>query len=131
MKIICYTTFFVEECIELTSEIKKINGRNLINVRGEIVLYPLRKTFKIYQDQPDLEQIVVINENKTKVGFVVDEIIGQHQTVIKTLGSYYKHVELMSGATVMGDGRVALIIDIPRLINTEIIEEKLLVENYG
>ena len=118
---------FVEECIELTCEIKKkSNGRNLIGVRGEIVPYiPLREKFNINSKLPSIEQIVLINENNSKTGLVVDEIIGERQVVIKSLGTYYKNVEMMSGATVLGDGTVALIMDIKKLIEKAELEEKI------
>jgi two-component system chemotaxis sensor kinase CheA len=51
-----------------------------------------------------------------RVGFAVDSVIGQHQTVIKSLGSYYRDVEGISGATILGDGTVALILDVPKLV---------------
>ncbi len=100
---------FVEECIEFTPETKnQLKGRNLINVRGEIVPFiPLRKKFNILNNRQDIEQIVIINENQNKTGFVVDEIVGEHQTVIKSLGNYYKNVDSVSGATVLGNGTVA------------------------
>ena len=50
-----------------------------------------------------------------RTGFVVDKIIGQYQTVIKSLGSAYKNVEGVSGATILGNGSVALILDVPKL----------------
>jgi two-component system chemotaxis sensor kinase CheA len=46
---------------------------------------------------------------------VVDEVVGQHQTVIKSLGKFYKDVELISGATILGDGTLALILDLGKL----------------
>jgi two-component system chemotaxis sensor kinase CheA len=119
----------IEECIELTNEAKsKTNDRNLVQVRGEIIPFiPLREKFQITNNQPSIEQIVVINQNGLKTGLVVDEIIGERQTVIKTLGSYYKHIEEISGATVMGDGTVALILDVNKLVNNQILEE----QNYN
>ncbi|MFO7448264.1 MAG: chemotaxis protein CheA [Ignavibacteriaceae bacterium] len=121
---------FVEECIELTAETKKkTNGRNLLNVRNEIVPFiPLRKKFSIHNNSPEIEQVVVINDTNFKIGLVVDEIIGEHQTVIKSLGKYYKNIEMMSGATVLGDGTVALIIDVPKLVFSEVKEEELLLK---
>jgi two-component system chemotaxis sensor kinase CheA len=118
---------FVEECIELTSAKKKeTNGRNYLNVRSEIIPYiPLRDKFSLTENKPEIEQVVVIKDSTLKAGLVVDEIIGEHQTVIKSLGKYYKHVEVMSGATVLGDGTVALIIDISKLLDEEVkLEEK-------
>ena len=65
-----------------------------------------------------------MNQNE-KTGLVVDEIIGEHQTVIKSLGSYYKSVDVVSGASVLGDGSVALIMDIKKLIEKAELEEKI------
>ena len=117
---------YIEECLEFTSG-NTGTGRQLINVRGEIVPYiPLRKVFNIYNNQPDIQQVVILNNNGVKTGLLVDEIIGQHQTVIKSLGKYYKSVEILSGATVLGNGTIALIIDIPKLVEKEVEEEEFL-----
>jgi two-component system chemotaxis sensor kinase CheA len=58
-----------------------------------------------------------------RVGFVVDHIVGGHQTVVKNLGSMYAGVEGISGATILGDGNVALILDVPRLVHAAEREE--------
>jgi two-component system chemotaxis sensor kinase CheA len=58
---------------------------------------------------------VITNVNGTPVGFVVDQVIGQHQSVIKSLGRMYREVRGISGATILGDGSVALILDINQL----------------
>ncbi|MEI7816785.1 MAG: chemotaxis protein CheA, partial [Desulfuromonadales bacterium] len=77
----------IEECIELTREdVKNSHGRNLANVRGAIIPYiPLRQHFRITDNRPEIEQIVIADIHGTKVGFVVDHVVGEHQTVIKTL----------------------------------------------
>ncbi len=108
----------VEECIELTREdIKKSHGRNLANVRGAIIPYiPLRQLFNITGQCPDVEQIVIANIHGTKVGFVVDQVVGEHQAVIKSLGKMYRDVKGVSGATMLGDGTVALILDMSFLL---------------
>ena len=55
-----------------------------------------------------------------RLGFVVDQVIGQHQTVLKSLGRFYRNIDEISGATILGNGEVALIIDLPKLfLNTE------------
>jgi len=103
----------VEECVELTrDDISNAHGRNLATVRGSIVPYiPLREQFGISSKRPDIEQIVITGINGSKVGFVVDNVVGEHQTVIKTLGRMYRDVKGVSGATILGDGTVALILD--------------------
>ena len=110
----------VEECIELTREdVKNSHGRNLANVRGAIIPYiPLRQYFKITEQRPDIEQIVIADLHGTKVGFVVDHVVGEHQTVIKSLGKMYRDVKGVSGATILGDGTVALILDMGVLLQS-------------
>jgi two-component system chemotaxis sensor kinase CheA len=107
----------VEECVELTrDDVARAHGRQIANVRGEIIPYiSLREEFIIDGDKPDIEQIVIVSIHNQRVGFVVDDVVGEHQTVIKTLGTFYKDVEGLSGATILGDGTVALILDVPKL----------------
>jgi two-component system chemotaxis sensor kinase CheA len=107
----------VEECVELSREdVARAHGRHLINVRDQIVSYiPLRHEFSIDAEPPALQQVVITNVNGNKVGFVVDQVIGQHQSVIKSLGRMYRDVRGISGATILGDGSVALILDINHL----------------
>ena len=108
----------VDECVELRrAEVRSSSGRTLLNVRGELVPYiTLRSRFAIGGDRPEIEQVVVVKVDGTRVGFVVDHIVGGHQTVIKNLGTMYKQVDGVSGATILGDGSVALIIDVPKLV---------------
>jgi two-component system chemotaxis sensor kinase CheA len=89
----------------------------MANVRGQIVPYiRLRDWFGVSGEAPALEQIVISRADGRRVGFVVDAVVGQHQTVIKNLGKLYRDVEGISGATILGDGTVALIIDIFSII---------------
>jgi len=115
----------VSECIELTQEdIAQAHGRNLTRIRESIVPYiPLRERFGISGPLPELQQIVIVTLEGRQVGFVVDQVIGEHQTVIKSLGKYYLHVQGVSGATILGDGTVALILDIPMLIQSAELSE--------
>ncbi len=115
----------VLECIELSTEdIERAHGRHIAKVREEIVPYIyLREIFGIDGQRPELEQIVVTEVNDRRVGFVVDRVIGQHQTVIKNLGKTLKEIEGISGATIMGDGTVALILDVNKLIQHAEIDE--------
>ncbi len=112
----------VEECVELSEkDIENTHGRNYINIRDEIIPYVnLRERFEIEGQKPEIEQVVIVLVNNIKCGFVVDKVVGQHQTVLKTLGKVYKNVEGISGATILGDGTVALILDIAKLVEQEI-----------
>jgi len=115
----------VDECVERQgSEVRTSSGRTLLNVRGELVPYiKLRERFSIPGDAPKIEQVVIVKMENMRVGFVVDHIVGGHQTVIKNLGRMYKKVEGISGATILGDGSVALILDVPKLIQSVEREE--------
>jgi two-component system chemotaxis sensor kinase CheA len=106
------------ECIELTSrDIEQANGKHMANVRGEVVPYiRLREHFNIHTRRPEIEQIMVVETEEGRYGFVVDQVLGDCQTVIKNLGRFYRHVQVVSGATVLGNGTVALILDPYRLV---------------
>jgi two-component system chemotaxis sensor kinase CheA len=107
----------VEECVELTREdVEKAHGRNLIRIREEIVPYvSLRERFEIDGERPPIEQIVTSRIHGAKVGLLVDQVIGEHQTVIKSLGKVYKNMKEVSGATILGDGTLALILELPNI----------------
>lgn len=110
----------VEECLEMNQMIQALSSdRNLIQVRGELVPYiRLRELFNIPGQYCDIEEAVIVNVNDMRLGIVVDHIIGDYQTVIKSLGKMYKDVTEISGATIMGNGNVALILDIPGIMQT-------------
>jgi len=108
----------IEECAELTPEqIAKTRGRNMTPIRGELIPFiRLRDIFTMSGTNPSIEQIVIVKVDNLRVGIVADEIVGNLQTVIKPLDRLYRDAEGISGATIMGDGTVALIADIPELI---------------
>jgi two-component system chemotaxis sensor kinase CheA len=107
----------LETCVELTNEdLARANGNHLTNVRGELVpTISLRQWFGVKGERPSIEQIAIANTNGQRMGFVVDQVIGQHQTVLKSLGKVFKTVRELSGATILGDGNVALVIDVNML----------------
>jgi len=119
----------VEECVELTREDSdRTHSRNMANVRGQIVPYiRLREQFMVPGEPPAIEQIVIVRVDGNRVGFVVDNVIGEHQTVIKTLGRAYRDVQGISGATILGDGTVALILDTAHLVASAKLQEQALV----
>ncbi len=109
----------VMENLELTrAERDGQNGRNAIAVRGELVPYVrLRELFAMADTREPIERIVVVGVDGTRVGLVVDRVVGSHQTVIQPLGRFYRGVELFSGTTIMGDGRVAMILDLASTVH--------------
>jgi two-component system chemotaxis sensor kinase CheA len=108
----------VTENVELhRSERARNNGRNVIPVRGDLIPYiRLRETFEITENEPDIEKIVIVRHGADRVGFVVDRVLGSHQTVIQSLGRFFQNLDLISGTTIMGDGRVALIMDVAGMV---------------
>jgi len=109
---------FVEECVELTREdVKKAHGKNVAYVRGHIVPYiPLRERFLLSGTALAIQQVVITCIDGERIGLLVDTVVGEHQTVIKSLGKAYRNVQGISGATILGDGAVALILDVPQLV---------------
>ncbi|HWU03358.1 MAG TPA: chemotaxis protein CheW, partial [Novosphingobium sp.] len=108
----------VEECIELpASEVNSAARRNFLDVRGELVPYVrLRDSFATHHPPDLFQKVVIAGQGRGRVGLVVDQIIGNTQTVIKSLSRFHASLGSFSGATILGDGNVALILDVPNLI---------------
>jgi two-component system chemotaxis sensor kinase CheA len=108
----------VVENVELTrQERARHNGRNLLSVRGKLVPYlNLQEIFAAGGEPTAIAKAVIVQHGEERVGLLVERVLGSHQTVIQSLGKLYRNVEVVSGATIMGDGRVALILDVARLI---------------
>jgi len=108
----------VEQCLELTQDrFATTSGRNVIQVQGAPVpLVRLREIFRVPGARPPLEQAVVVNVGDVRVGIAVDQVVGNHQTVIKSLGNLYRRADCISGATITGDGNVALILDLAGIL---------------
>jgi two-component system chemotaxis sensor kinase CheA len=111
----------VEECVELSEgSDKRSNGRNFLNIRGDLVPFlRLRELFQSGSPPDPHQKIVIVSSGETKVGLVIDQIIGNHQTVIKSLSKLHADVGTFSGATILGDGTTALILDIAHVIERE------------
>ncbi|MGA2192109.1 MAG: chemotaxis protein CheW, partial [Nitrospirota bacterium] len=109
---------FVEECMELKEQPgAESGGRRLVYLRDEIIPYiKIKDEFRIETEKRDIQHMVVVRADGRRLGIVVDRVIGDYQTVIKSLGRTYRQAEGVSGATILGDGRVALIIDVPKLL---------------
>jgi two-component system chemotaxis sensor kinase CheA len=118
----------VEECVELTREQDlRSTGRNFLTLRDELVPFlRLREMFATGTDPDPYQKIVVVSTGAERVGLVVDQILGHHQTVIKPLSRFHANVETFSGATILGDGTVALILDVVHLVAAGQQEEERL-----
>ncbi len=108
----------VTENAELhATERRAHNGRNLMSLRGEQIPHVrLREVFDIGGAEPEIEKVAIVSCEGQRLGVVVDRVIGIHQTVIQSLGRFYRGIRAVSGATIMGDGRVALILDLAGLV---------------
>lgn len=108
----------VEECLELSlEEDLRSRGRSMIQVRDTLVPFiRLRELFDTGTRPDPYQKIVVITTGGERVGLVVDQIIGSHQTVIKSMSVLHQDVTSFSGATILGDGGVALILDVVQLV---------------
>lgn len=90
---------------------------NLVTLDGtQIPFFSLRKEFNLQPSNEELEQVVVVNFEDNRVGLVVDYVIGEYQAVLKPLGKHYKSHDIFSGATILGDGTVALVMDTNKII---------------
>lgn len=105
----------VIECIELPAG--KTTEGNYLNLRGEVLPYVrLRDQFEIEGQAGRRENVVVVQYAGHKAGLVVDTLLGEYQTVIKPLGKVFGGARGFGGFTIMGSGEVALILDVPRLM---------------
>lgn len=116
----------IEECVDLVEqEGWKRHSRHLAEVRGEVLPFVrLREYFAIEGEAPETELAIVVGIDGHRVCVVVDWVIDRIQTVIKTLGRALRNAEGVSGATVLGDGRVALVVDMGHLLKTAVADEE-------
>ncbi|VFQ44636.1 chemotaxis protein CheA [Desulfoluna butyratoxydans] len=110
----------VEECVELPPD-EAARETRFLSIRGELVPYiRLREEYAVDAAKPDLEQVVVMEASGQRVGVVVDSVVGSQQAVIKKMGSAFKNAPDISGATILGNGSVALIVDVNKLLDSKL-----------
>ncbi len=100
------------------TDIKTVQNREVIVLRGEIIpIIRMEQTlFVPHVKDSDEIFVVVVHAGEAKAGLVVDRLIGQQEIVIKTLGNLFQGLKMFSGATVLGDGRIALILDVATIL---------------
>ncbi len=101
------------------SDIKLVQNKEVINLRGTVIpLIRLNKVLDVESKRSEDENliVVIVKKGDKMAGLVIDELIGQQEIVIKTLGKYIKQCKFISGATILGDGEIALILDANALI---------------
>lgn len=100
-------------------EIKKVQKNEVIILRGKVIpLVRLNKALDIHSNDSQFDELtmVIVKKGEKDVGLVVDSLIGQQEIVIKTLGNLLKNIKFIAGATILGDGQVALILDVNNLL---------------
>jgi two-component system chemotaxis sensor kinase CheA len=105
----------VVECIELAGTSEE---RDYLNLRGEVLPFVrLRDLFEASGQKPVRENVVVVQHAGQKAGIVVDQLLGEFQTVIKPLGTLFRNMRGIGGSTILGSGEVALILDVQALVS--------------
>lgn len=126
----------VDKCFEITQQAigKAFNNKVVLDGR-QVPMVNLRQEFDITENCPDLQQIIQVVHDDFKVGLTVDVVIGEYQAVLKPLGRLFKDLEIISGATILGDGTIALVLDPGRIINTfdreTLMKREQLYKNLG
>jgi two-component system chemotaxis sensor kinase CheA len=108
----------VVECIDLADDdAETLQDRSYINLRGEVLPFlRLKELFEIDSAAVRRESVVVVKYGNTRAGLVVDNLLGEFQTVIKPLGKLFERMRCIGGSTILGNGQVALILDVPNLV---------------
>ena len=101
------------------SDIKYVQGKEVIHLRGTVI--PIIRLDQVLdigprEEKPENLIVVIVKKGDKLAGLVVDNLIGQQEIVIKSLGKYIDNTKIISGATILGDGEVALILDTNVLI---------------
>lgn len=114
----------VLECLHFTDE-NKMDSNHFFALRGNLIPFLRLKDYYPTEDsgESSRENIVIVRNGEKKAGIVVERLLGEYQTVIKPMGSVFRHVKGVSGSSILGDGNVALIIDIPSLFERTIAVE--------
>lgn len=101
-------------------EIKVVQNEEVIVIRGEVI--PLIKLWEVFgmehEETPAEMNVVVVRYGTRKYGIAVDTLIGQEDIVIKSLGKVFSDVKIFSGGATLGDGSIALILDVTNIIES-------------
>lgn len=117
----------VHECLELPQERGTQEGDGLLNLRGKALPYlRLRDLLGVPGPRPARESIVVLGHGMYQAGLVVDTLHGEGQCVLKPLGRLFRHLSGVSGSTILGSGRVGLVLDVPTLMRAALTRRALL-----
>jgi two-component system, chemotaxis family, sensor kinase CheA len=122
----------VKECLELPDAKHSSEEGGVINLRGEALPYVrLRNLFGLGGVASQREKIIVVEYHGGRAGLAADELLGEQQAVIKPLGRLFQRIPGISGSTILGDGRVALVLDVPTLCGEAIRRSTELILQEG
>lgn len=122
----------VDRCAEVKAkDILSADNKYVILNDEYIPFIDLRTEFLIDENRPDVQQILLVNHKDFLVGLVVDEVIGNYQAVLKSLGAAYRSQEMVSGASILGSGEIALVLDVSRIIQDFSSRNELRVKERG
>jgi two-component system, chemotaxis family, sensor kinase CheA len=120
----------VDKCYEIETRKLRREHAQKIEFDGNLLpVFNLREVFHEDEPKPDITQVIKVHYDEFPVGLAVDAVIGEYQAVMKPLGTFYENREEFSGATILGDGTVALVMDIHKLVRQLIDENRLLQQN--
>lgn len=107
----------IKKIAPITKKQVQLAFNNTITVNGaQIPFLHLREEFKIETDEPEMQEVVIVHYGDKEAGIVIDRVIRESQVVVKSLGKHFKEQEIISGASIMGDGIVALVLDTNKII---------------
>lgn len=116
----------IKKCFEINRNELSNDFNELITLEEDKIPYlDLRKEFLIKdEDPPEKASIILLENEESRIAVCVDSIVGEYQAVLKPVGKYYRNQEFVSGATILGDGTIALVLDAYKIIARKIVKQK-------
>ncbi len=108
----------VSECIDVPPDCQKYPDRvtGYFNLRGEVLPFlDVGRFYRQAESTSTRRSLVIARDGHTRIGLIVDQLLGEHQTVIKPLSGMFRHLRAIAGSTILGSGDVALVLDVPAL----------------
>lgn len=114
----------ITECVEFNTDRDEVDGAGFVMIRDELLPYlHLSDFFQLEAKSAEHQSLVVVKSNSSKVGFVVDELLGEFQTVIKSMGAIFNGMQGISGSSILGSGEIALVLDVHKIIELYLKKE--------
>ncbi len=116
----------IQKCYEIKrSQLNNDFNGILVLDEEQVPFLDLRKEFLIEDEEPPEKSSVIVLENESnRVAVCVDSIVGEYQAVLKPVGKYYRNQEFVSGATILGDGSIALVLDAYKIVDRKLVKQK-------